>query len=130
MEAERRRHPRQNVRDDGIQIFSPETQIIGKLRNISQNGLAFHYTPMGGQKMTPDTIDIVATGPAQFYLSGLVCRRIYDISDLDEDQTFTGAESRLCGIAFVRAETEQKLAFFLKNYLNLQIEEPLRDLGI
>lgn len=127
MKAERRRHPRQNVRDDGIEIFSPKTQIIGKLRNISQNGLAFHYTPMSGQEAKPDRIDIMATGPAQFYLSGLVCRKIYDISELDEDQTFTGAESRLCGIEFVKTKTEQKLAFFLKNYLNLNIEEPLRD---
>ena len=122
MEAERRRHPRQSVRDDGIEIFSPETNIIGKLKNISQNGLAFHYTPMSDQKAKPVTIDIMATGPARFYLSGLVCRMIYDISALDEDQTFTGAECRLCGIEFVRAETEQKLSFFLKNYLNLQIE--------
>ena len=118
MEAEKRRHPRQSVRDDGIEIFSPKTQIIGKLRNISQSG----------QKAKLDTLDIMATGPAQFYLSGLVCRRIYDISDLDEDQTFTGAERRLCGIEFVRAETEQKLSFFLKNYFNMPIEG-LRYLG-
>lgn len=122
MEAERRRHPRQHVRDSGIEIFSPETQIIGKLRNISQSGLAFRYTPMGGQKAKPERIDMMATGPAQFYLSGLVCRRIYDISELDEDQTFTGAEGRLCGIEFVKTKSEQKLAFFLKNYLNVPIE--------
>ena len=121
MKAERRRHPRQNVRDDGIEIFSPESRIIGKLRNISQYGLAFHYTLMSGQKAKPDTIDIMAKGPAQFYLSGLVCRKIYDISELDEDQTFTGAESRLCGIEFAKTKTEQKLAFFLKNYLNVPI---------
>ena len=130
LEAERRRHPRQSVRDDGIEIFSPETQIIGKLRNISQNGLAFHYTPMSGQKAKPDTIDIMASGPARFYLSGIICRKVYDISALDENQTFTGAESRLCGIEFVSAEKEQKLSFFLKNYLNLQIEEPLKESGI
>jgi hypothetical protein len=64
----------------------------------------------------------MATGPGQFYLSGIACRKVYDISDLDEGQTFTGAESRLCGIEFVSAETEQKLSFFLKNYLNVPIE--------
>ena len=122
MEAERRRHPRQRIRDDGIEIFSPEFQIIGKLRNISQNGLAFHYTPMSGQEVKLERIDIMATGPGQFYLSGIDCRRIYDISELDEDQTFTGSEGRLCGIEFVKTKTEQKLAFFLKNYLNVPIE--------
>jgi hypothetical protein len=55
--------------------------------------------------MESDTIDIMATGPARFYLSGLVCRRIYDISTLEEDQTFTGAETRLCGLEFISMET-------------------------
>jgi hypothetical protein len=55
--------------------------------------------------MESDTIDIMATGPARFYLSGLVCRMIYDISVLDEDQTFTGAETRLCGHEFISMET-------------------------
>jgi hypothetical protein len=65
----------------------------------------------------------MATGPARFYLSGLVCRKIFDVSALDEDQTFTGAETRLCGMEFVRIETEQRLEFFLKNYLSMPAEE-------
>ena len=130
MEAERRQYRRQSVRDDGFEIFSRETHIIGKLENISKSGLAFHYTPLGGEKAKSDTIDIMAAGPARFYLSGLVCQKIYDISVLVEDQTFTGAETRLCGLEFVRTKTDQKLEFFLKNYLNLQIEEPLKESGI
>lgn len=118
MEAERRQHRRYSVRNDGIEIFSRETKLVGKLENISKSGLAFCYIPAGDEKAESDTIDVMATGPARFYLSGLVCRKVYDISDLAEDQNFTGAETRLCGLEFVRIESAQKLEFFLKNYLS------------
>ena len=117
MESERRKHRRRNVRDDGFEIFSRKNQIFGKLENISKTGLAFHYTPLKGEKAESDTIDIIATGPARFYLSGVICRRIYDISALDEDQTFTGTETRLCGLEFIRFDNHHQFAFFLKNYL-------------
>ena len=118
METEKRQHPRYSVRKDGIEIFSRENKLIGKLKNISKSGLAFCYTPVGDEKAESDTIDVMATGPARFYLSGLDCRKVYDISTLAEDQNFTGAETRLCGMEFVRIEAEQKLAFFLRNYLS------------
>ena len=124
MEAERRQHRRYSVRNDGIEIFSRETKLVGKLENISKSGLAFCYSPAGDEKAESDTIDVMATGPARFYLSGLVCRKVYDISDLAEDQNFTGAETRLCGLEFVRIENNPQLAFFLRNYLNLAVEEP------
>ena len=124
MEAERRQHRRYSVRNDGIEIFSRETKLVGKLENISKSGLAFCYSPVGDEKAESDTIDVMATGPARFYLSGLVCRKVYDISDLAEDQNFTGAETRLCGLEFVRIENNPQLAFFLRNYLNLAVEEP------
>ena len=123
MEAERRQRRRQSVRADGIEIFSRKTKIIGKLDNISETGLAFHYAPVRGERAESDTIDIMATGSARFCLSGLVCRRIYDVSALDEDQTFTGAETRLCGLEFISLENNPQLAFFLRNFLNLPAEE-------
>ena len=122
MSAERRQHPRQNVRDGEIEIFSRVSKIFGKLRNISHNGLAFHYTPRGGQKAETDTIDIMATGPARFYISGLTCRKIYDISVLAEDQTFTGTEIRLCGLEFIKLEDDHQLRFFLRNYYSMPCE--------
>jgi len=123
LEAERRQHRRHSVRDDRIEIFSRKTKIIGKLENISRTGLAFHYAPVRGEKAEFDTIDMMATGPARFYLSGLDCRRIYDISALDEDQTFTGVETRLCGLEFISIENNHQLGFFLRNYLNMPVEE-------
>ncbi|MBW2429925.1 MAG: PilZ domain-containing protein [Deltaproteobacteria bacterium] len=125
METEKRQHPRYSVRNVGVEIFSRENKLIGKLENISKSGLAFCYTPVGDEKAESDTIDVIATGPARFYLSGLDCRKVYDISTLAEDQNFTGDETRLCGMEFVRLESNHRLAFFLRNYLNLAVDEPI-----
>ena len=123
MEAERRQHRRCDVRDERIEIFNRKTKIIGKLENISRTGLAFHYVPVRGEKTETDTIDMMATGPARFYLAELFCRKIYDISALDEDITFTGAETRLCGLEFISPENNHQLTWFLRNYLNIPAEE-------
>jgi hypothetical protein len=123
LEAEKRKHPRHSVRDGGIEILTRETKITGRLENISKNGLAFRYIPLRGERAESDTIDIMATDPGRCYLSGLVCRKIYDISALDEDQTFTGAETRLCGLEFVSIENDLQLTSFLRNYLNIPAEE-------
>jgi hypothetical protein len=123
LEAEKRQHPRYSVRDDGIEVFSRQSKIIGKLENISKSGLAFRYTAIGEEKAKSDTVDIMATGSARFYLSGLDCRKVYDISTLAEDQTFTGAKTRLCGHEFIGTGNNPKLTFFLRNYLNMPAEE-------
>ena len=123
LEADRRQHRRHSVRGNGFEIFSRKNQIFGKLENISETGLAFHYTPVKGEKAKSDTIDIMATGSARFYLSGVVCRRIYDISALDDDQTFSGTETRLCGLEFISFDNPHLLAFFLNNYINMSSEE-------
>jgi hypothetical protein len=125
LETEKRQHPRYSVRNVGVEIFSRENKLIGKLENISKSGLAFCYTPVGDEKAESDTIDVIATGPARFYLSGLDCRKVYDISTLAEDQNFTGDETRLCGMEFIRLESNHRLAFFLRNYLNLAVDEPI-----
>lgn len=123
LEAEKRKRPRHSVRNQGIEIFTRETKIIGKLKNISKNGLAFRYTPLKGERAESDTIDIRATDSGWCCLSGLVCRKIYDISELEEDQTFTGTETRLCGLEFISIENDLQLTSFLRNYLNLPAEE-------
>ena len=127
MMAERRQHPRYPVRDGEFQVISHDSKIMGKLNNISQGGLAFQYSPVGGQKAESETIDIMAKSPDLLYLPSVACRTMYDISALAEDQTFTGAATRLCGVKFFRLNKEhkQKLAHFIKKY-GL---EPFEDIG-
>ena len=118
MEAERRQHSRYRVRKGKFEVFSRDSKIIGKLNNISQGGLACHYTPAGGEKAESETIDIMAKSPDPFYLPSVACRAMYDISALAEDQSFTGAATRLCGVKFVRLnqDQKQKLVLFIKKY--------------
>ena len=118
VEAERRQHPRYRVREGKFEVFSRDSKIIGKLHNISQGGLVFQYTPAGGKKAESETVDIMAKSPDLFYLPSVACRAMYDISALAEDQSFTGAATRLCGVQFVRLnrEQKQKQALFIKKH--------------
>lgn len=127
MMAERRQHPRYPVRDGEFQVISHDSKIMGKLNNISQGGLAFHYSPVEGRRAESETIDIMARNSNPFFLPSVACRTMYDISTLAEDRTFTGAAARLCGMKFVRLQDDQtqKLAHFIKKY-GL---EPFEDIG-
>ena len=124
VEAERRQHPRYHVREGKFEVFSRDSKIIGKLHDISQGGLVFQYTPAGGKRAESETIDIMAKSPDLLYLPSVACRTMYDISGLAEDQSFSGAAIRLCGVKFVRLnkDQEQKLALFIKKY-GLELSE-------
>ena len=124
--AERRQNPRYHVRDGEFEVFSHDSKIMGKLNNISQGGLAFHYSPVEGRRAESETIDIMAKSPDPFFLPSVACRTMYDISTLAEDRTFTGATARLCGVKFVGLQDEQtkKLAHFIKKYGLEPSEDP------
>jgi hypothetical protein len=116
--AERRQHPRYRVHEGDFEVFSRDSNIMGKLNNISRLGLAFQYSPVAGLKAESATIDIMGKRPDGFFLPSVACRTIYDISALAEDQSFTGAASRLCGLKFMRLkkDQEQKIALFISHY--------------
>ena len=116
VEAERRQHSRYRVREGKFEVFSRDSKITGNLNNISRGGSAFYYTPAGRRKAESATIDIMAKSPDPFVLPAVACRTMYDISVLAEDQSFTGAATRMCGVKFVRLQKEQtqKLAHFIK----------------
>ncbi len=118
MKTEQRRHPRYRIRDAAFHVFSHGTQISGRLVNIGKGGLAFQFTPGNGKTTACRAIDILGPGADRFYLAGIRCRRIYDICALAEDQTFTGASTRLCGLQFIdlTAEQTRKLASLIDRY--------------
>ena len=126
VEDERRQHPRYRVRKGKFEVFSRDSKIIGKLHNISEGGLVFQYTPAGGEKAESETIDIMGKSPDLFYLPSVACRAMYDISALAEDQSFTGAATRMCGVKFVRLQKDQtqKLTHFIKKYGLEPSEDP------
>jgi c-di-GMP-binding flagellar brake protein YcgR len=124
--AERRQYIRYGVRDNAFEVFSSDSKITSTLKNISPGGLAFQYSPVKGRKAESATIDIMAKSPDPFYLPGVDCRTVYDISALVENRTFTGAATRLAGVRFIRLdrEQEQQLALFIKKYGLELLEDP------
>jgi hypothetical protein len=89
-------------------VFSHDTKVIGQLVNISQKGLAVRYTPQPDHTTEFEIIDILGIHPQRLLLLEIGCEKTYDISVLTENLTFTGSETRLCGVQFVRLTREQK----------------------
>ena len=108
MKHEKRLHPRCSTTEAEFRVFSQGAKVIGRLANIGQKGLAFRYTPKPGVGANFKRIDILRTGPNQWLLPEVVCEKTYDISVLTENQTFTGSETRLCGLRFIRLTKVQK----------------------
>ena len=123
--AERRQHPRYRIPEGDFDVFSRDTNITGKLDNISQGGLGFHYSPVEGRRAESETVDIMAKSPDPFFLPSVACKTRYDISVLAEDQTFTGAAVRMTGVQFFKLDEEQekKLKLFIKKYGREAAEE-------
>ena len=123
--AERRQHPRYHIPEGDFEVFSRDTNITGKLNNISLGGLAFQYSPVEGSRALSETVDIIAKSPDPFFLPSVACKTRYDISVLAEDRTFTGAAVRMTGVQFFQLDEEQmqKLALFIKKYGREPVEE-------
>jgi hypothetical protein len=118
MEDERREFTRYIVKKDELQVFSHDLKIVGKLNDISKCGLSFQYTPIAGEMLNTNSINILAKGTDRSNLFDIACRIIYDISTLEEGQSFTGAASRQCGINFfgLKENQQNKLELLTKNF--------------
>jgi len=116
--AERRQHPRYHIPEGDFEVFSRDTNVTGKLDNISQGGLGFHYSPVDDCRAESETIDVMAKSPDPFFLPSVACKTRYDISVLAEAQTFTGAAVRMTGVQFFQLDEAQalKLEQFIKKY--------------
>ena len=118
MEVEQRRFKRYVVEEDKYEVFSRELGITGILRDISERGLAYQYVPIDGGGSTSEIIDILGKNLERLYLPGLVCRRIYDITELATAQTFTGTQIRLRGLEFngLTEKQQKKVAELVRKY--------------
>lgn len=118
LKAEQRRYPRYHTPDVEFQVFSHGAKILGKLVNFSKGGLAFRFTPKPGALSECKIIDITAGGPRPFHLSGINCKRVYDVSVLAEEESFSGTRTRQRGVQFIDLTDEQKqqLDFLIDHY--------------
>lgn len=116
MPNEKRLIPRCSISETEYIVYCHDTKIIGQLVNISQKGLAVRYTPQPGHASEFTVIDILGIDPERLRLLEVRCKITYDISVLAENLTFTGSESRLRGLQFIRLGRKQKekLALLMK----------------
>ena len=118
MEDERRKFTRFVFNKNAIEILSDSPIYFGTLNDLSKGGLSFRYTPIPGQLMATDSINLLPEGKDEFNLYHIGCRTIYDILFKEEGQGFKGDHRRQCGMEFywLNAEQNEKLRLLLEYY--------------
>ena len=117
VETERRKFTRFLVQDTAFAVLRPQFTKLGKIKDISEGGLAFDYIAYEGQRQHSSGIDIFLSGD-HFYLGKIPCKIRYDIKIAERQQTsIDRIERRRCGLQFGKLTEEQaaQLKFFLKN---------------
>ena len=109
MEPERRRFLRCSVADREVKVLTRKTLTYYQTRNISKVGLAFEYGPVEGETPESGTIDILAPDyEGRIYLTGVVCKTVYDSATLMEGQSFRGGDVRIRGLEFIDLSDDQE----------------------
>lgn len=119
MKSERRRVTRYIVKDNVFHIFNQGSKIPGKLIDISKGGLAYLYMPIKGKKLESNLYDIISAGSQHFYLFDIICKTIYDTSDLIVNQSSIDTERRRRGLQYGKLTENQigKFELLLRNYV-------------
>jgi len=120
MKSERRKVTRYPVKGNEFHIFNHGSKITGKLIDISKGGLAYQYKPIKGEKLESDLYDIIWAGTQRFYLFDIICKTIYDTSDLIvNSQSSTDTERRRRGLQYDKFTENQigKFELLLRNYV-------------
>ena len=119
MKIERRQFRRYQFPDDTLCIFSNYSPVKGWVRDISEGGMAFEYTPIEGCEPKPEIRLILSCDAFPFYLPDISCKTICDIKANINDRQFKGTGTRHCSLQFGRLDTgmKEKLADLLSSKL-------------
>jgi len=119
MKIERRKDFRYKVKDNEFHIFNQGSKIAGKLIDISKGGLAYQYMPIKDKKLESNLYDIISAGSQHFYLFDIICKTIYDTSDLIVNQNSIDTERRRRGLQYGKLTENQlgKFELLLRNYV-------------
>ena len=104
---ERRRFNRYQPVENTLFVFGYNSNLMGEIRDISVNGIGFKYTPVVGNVSEPTLIDITGTLRNRFYMLGIQCRKIHDITLLSKHDTFRTVKITCSGVQFVNLTQEQ-----------------------
>ena len=112
---ERRKFTRFQVQDDAFAALRGNFSKVGKIYDISFNGLAFRYLAKETSEDTYTQVDIFLSSNG-FHLSDLSCLVVYDEKEsISNSKTVSPYR---CGLQFkaFRAGQQDQLEFFLNNY--------------
>ena len=108
MTAERRGLKRQEVPESEYFVFEHDTSVMGRIKNISLEGLKVEYVSMINGTIAWRKIDIFGMQGSRFYMFGIPCEQIYSIDELAQRRTFSGSRLRSSGLKFIRMASEQQ----------------------
>jgi len=112
---ERRKFTRFRAQDDAFAVLQRDFSKVGKIYDISLNGLAFRYLAEKIPDGTSTHVDIFLSTNG-FHLSGVPCTVIYDV----KESTFglNEVSPYRCGLKFEHPSKEQqlKLEFFINHH--------------
>ena len=124
MNADRREIERSRPKDLTFVAVRSKSAKLGKLLDISREGLCFQYMAESGvqgdqaQNMTPLEIDMFVS-KQRYHLTSLPCKLVYDTETAEGTTFLIGLEYRRCGLKFgnlIEKQTDQ-----LKLYLGSHV---------
>ncbi|MBI4775817.1 MAG: hypothetical protein HY788_16870 [Deltaproteobacteria bacterium] len=122
--SDRRRQKRLVPKVLAFAAMAPSVEKLGKLKNISQVGLAFEYVSHGREDRREHEAEIALfMKDGEFYIKDISCTVIYDLDVARENTLFVNPfEQRCCGVKFNRMPPEK--AFQLESFLNKYAVDP------
>jgi len=118
VETERRQHKRFQADNLAFVVFRPGFNKWGKIKDISDSGLAIEYVTNEIYKEALSSIDIF-TSHDHFYLPKVPCQVVYDTTIFELQPVDRGSsQKRRCGLQFKELSEHQRdqIQFFLSNH--------------
>ena len=125
MEADKRRNDRFLVGDEVIVALRNKSSRVGRVKDVSMEGLSFEHIYDEDMEREPSKRDI-SLWVNNFSVLGIPCRVVYDIpiSEPPEyDLVTIHFKTRRCGVQFETLVEDQKaqLDHFLKTYAKKRV---------
>jgi hypothetical protein len=114
-DMERRKFTRFRARDDAFAALRGDFSKVGKIYDISLNGLAFRYLAEEMSKEVYTHVDVFLSKNG-FYLSDVPCKIVYEAKEFSSDSNSDSPYR--CGLKFkpLKDEKQDKLKYFLNNH--------------
>jgi hypothetical protein len=121
MKIEKRKYTRFKVKDKVYAALGANFSKVGRLKDISMNGLAFRYIEENRNSRKKSSVIAIFHSEDKFFLRNLACIIVTDHPIGDKDQT-SKAElkyiAKKCAVRFenVTSGQKKKLEYLIRNY--------------